>query len=179
MNRRDFVTLVGSAAVAWPLAARAQQPAMPVVGFLGTETPALFARRLQAFRQGLAETGYVESQNVVIADRWAEGQNDRLRPLAAELVRLQVRAIVTAGGNAARAAKAATTTIPVVFWIEGDPVQVGLVASLNRPDGNVTGVTTLGAEIGPKRLEMLHELVPKAAAIAVLVIRPLSLPRLC
>jgi putative tryptophan/tyrosine transport system substrate-binding protein len=167
-KRREFITLIGSAA-AWPLAARAQQPAKPVIGFLGTETSALFTRRLQAFRQGLAETGYVESQNVVIADRWAEGQNDRLRPLAAELVHLQVRAIVTAGGNAARAAKAATTTIPVVFWIEGDPVQVGLVASLNRPDGNVTGVTTLGAEMGPKRLEMLRELVPKAAAIAVLV----------
>jgi putative ABC transport system substrate-binding protein len=167
LKRREFITLLGGAA-AWPLAARAEQ-AMPVIGFLSSDTPVLFARRLQAFRQGLVETGHIVAQNVMIADRWAEGRNDRLPLLAAELVRLQAHPIVTGGGIAARAAKAATSTIPVVFWIEGDPVQVGLVASLNRPGGNVTGVTTLGAEIAPKRLEMLRELVPRATAFAVLV----------
>jgi putative ABC transport system substrate-binding protein len=169
MRRRDLIKGIAGSAAAWPLTARAQQPAMPVIGFLSSDTAGLFARRLLALRQGLAETGHVEARNVMIADRWAEGENDRLPLLASELVRIQAHAIVTAGGIAARAAKAATSTVPVVFWIEGDPVQLGLVASLNRPGGNVTGVTTLGAEIAPKRLEMLRELAPKAIAVAILV----------
>ena len=168
MRRRDFIKAIGGA-VAWPLAARAQQQS-PVIGFLGSSSPDVYSDRLRAFRQGLKELGYVEGQNVQIEYRWAEAQNDRLAALAVDLVRHQVSLIVAGGGTpSALAAKAATTTIPIVFAIAVDPVEVGLVTSVNRPGGNLTGVTNLNVEIGPKRLELLHELVPTAAIIAVLV----------
>jgi putative ABC transport system substrate-binding protein len=170
MRRREFITLIGGAATGWPLAARAQQSTMPVLGFLGSGSPDVYAIRLRVFHEGLKEEGYVEGQNVAIEYRWTGGQNDLLPKLAAQLVQLRVAVVVAASGTlGALAAKAATTTIPIVFGVAVDPVKVGLVASLNRPGGNLTGVTNLNVEIGPKRLEVLHTLLPTATVFAVLV----------
>lgn len=170
MRRRDFIKIITGSAVAWPIAARAQQPAMPVIGYLGSETPERFGIRVSAFREGLSAVGYDDGRNVVIEYRWAGGQLDRLPELATDLVRRQVSVIVAPGSVvAALAAKAATTTIPIVFETGVDPVAAGVVKSLNRPEGNITGITSLNADINPKRLELLHELLPKARSFAVLV----------
>jgi putative tryptophan/tyrosine transport system substrate-binding protein len=168
LKRREFISLLGGAAVSWPLVSRAQQPLIPVVGFLSGRSPAESAGVVAAFRKGLSETGYAESQNVSIDFRWAEGQSDRLPALASELVHRPVD-VIAALGESGPAAKAATTTIPIVFGSGGDPVEAGLVASLNRPGGNITGATFLTAVLGAKRLGLLHELVPGAPVAALLV----------
>jgi putative ABC transport system substrate-binding protein len=168
MTVRDLIALVAAAAIAWPIGARGQQP-MPVIGYLSPGSPESDAFRLTAFRQGLNETGYVEGQSVAIEYRWAQGQNDRLPALAADLVRRQVTVIAAGGPPSVLAAKAVTSTIPIVFVLGIDPVQSGLVASLNRPGGNITGVALISAELAGKLLDLLHEFVPAAAVVALLV----------
>jgi putative ABC transport system substrate-binding protein len=165
MRRRDFITLIGSATAAWPLATRAQQPATPVIGYLNVATPESDASRLTGLRRGLSQSGYVEGRNLVIEYRWAGNQADRLPALAADLVQLRVAAIVTPGLVSTLAAKAATASIPIVFGVGNDPVQLGLVASLNRPGGNTTGFNTYSGELGAKGLALLHDLVPSTATI--------------
>ena len=165
MRRREFISLLGCAIMIWPLAAGAQQP---VIGFLGASAPEEYEIRLRAFRQGLKDAGYVEGQNVTVNYRWAQGQNTQLPALATGEVRSQVSVLVAGGGTAAAvAAKAATSTIPIVFAVAVDPVSIGLVPSLNRPGGNLTGATNLNVDMGPKRLELLRQLIPKATTIVL------------
>ena len=170
MRRREFITLLSGAAVMWPLAPRAQQAAnLPTGGFIGSDTPDTYADRLRAFRLGLKSTGFIESQNVAVEYRWAEGRNDKLSALTADLIRRQVAVIVAPTTPSVLAAKEATKTIPIIFFVAGDPVDLGLVANLNRPDGNLTGATTLTLEVGQKWLQLLHEMLPNAASLALLI----------
>src|SRR5215470_18539371 len=168
MRRRDFITLLGGTAVTWPLAADAQ-PVMPVIGFLGSDSVDLYTDRLRALREGLKQTGYAEGQNVAVEYRWAEGRNDRLPELAADLVRRRVAVLVGSTTPTVLALKAATTQIPIVFFVAGDPVALDLVASLSRPGGNLTGTTSMTLEVGSKWLQLLHEIVPAASDFAVLI----------
>jgi putative ABC transport system substrate-binding protein len=168
MRRREFITLLGGTVAVWPYAARAQQSAMPVIGFINAASAQSYTRQLAAFLKGLSETGYVVGQNVTIEYRWAEGQNDRLPAIVADLVRRQVAVIAATSTPAAIAAKEANTAIPIIFETGSDPIRLGLIPSLNRPGGNVTGVTNLNFEIAPKRLQLLHELVPTAGVMALL-----------
>jgi putative ABC transport system substrate-binding protein len=169
LKRREFITLLGGAVTGWPLAARAQQPTMPVIGFVSPTSPEANVDRLRGFRQGLKEQGYVERENVGVEYRWADNQIDRLPELAAELVRRQVSVLAALGDPAAFAAKGATATIPTVFLVAGDPVRLGLVASIPRPGKNITGINIVNAELAAKRMELLLELVPRIVRIAVLV----------
>jgi ABC-type uncharacterized transport system substrate-binding protein len=170
MNRREFITLIGGAATAWPITGRAQQPTMPVIGYLNSTSPHTYSKYTDAFRRGLENAGYVEGKTVAITFRWAEGQNDRLPALAADLVRHQVDIIVATGATAAAvAAKAATSTIPIVFITGGDPVEFKLVDSFNKPGGNLTGISFLANALGSKQLELMHEIVPHAKSFGVLV----------
>jgi putative ABC transport system substrate-binding protein len=169
VKRRDFITLLGGAVAAWPLAARAQQPAMPVVGFIAGSSPSALSQQVAAFREGLKEAGFIEGVNVAVEYRYGEGQLDRFPAFASDLVRRQVAVLVVSNPNAVLAAKQASTTIPIVFSVGSDPVEIGLVASLNRPGGNITGVYQFTAGLEAKRLGLLQEMVPKATAIAALV----------
>lgn len=170
LQRRDFVALLGRTAAAWPLGAQAQQTVAPVIGLVGSESPKVWVSRMQSFHQGLNETGYVEGRNVAVEYRWAEGNNDLLPALAADLVRQRVTVIATPGSTPATlAAKAATSTIPIIFWVGGDPIQLGLVGSMNRPEANLTGVTTLNHRLVAKRMELLREVTPGASSVAVLI----------
>ena len=169
MRRREFIKVIAASAAAWPIAAHAQQAPIPVVGFINAASAQNYTRQLAAFLKGLGEVGYVDGRNVRVEVRWADGQNDRLPALAADLVHRQVAVIAATSTPAALAAKAATTTIPIIFELGSDPVQLGLVSSLSRPGGNVTGVTQLGIAVAPKRLELLHELLPTVRVMALLV----------
>ena len=169
MRRREFITLLGGTATAWPLAARTEQPAVPVIGVLDSRYPGAVENRLRGFHQGLKEAGYIEAENLKILYRWADDRLDRLPLLAAELVSRSVAAIFTSGTPSALAAKAATTTIPIIFVLGTDPVQLGLATSLSRPGGNLTGIDNFTNQVGAKRLEVLHDLLPKATRIGVLV----------
>ena len=168
MRRREFIKVIAASAAAWPIAARAQAP-IPVVGFINAASAQNYTRQLAAFLKGLGESGYVDGRNVAVEYRWAEGQNDRLPAMAADLVHRQVAVIAATSTPAALAAKAATTTIPIIFELGSDPVELGLVASLSRPGGNVTGVIQWNIEVAPKRLELLHELLPTARVMALLI----------
>ncbi|MFZ2076777.1 MAG: ABC transporter substrate-binding protein [Xanthobacteraceae bacterium] len=170
MRRREFISLLGGIIAVWSVGGRAQQPAKTTIGFLGSESADLWTGRLQELHRGLGELGFVEGQNLSIEYRWAQGRNERLPSMASDLVRQQVKVIIAPGSTpAALAAQAATKTIPIVFEIASDPVELGLVSGLNKPGGNVTGVTTLNLEIGPKRLELLHNLIPSASVIGLLI----------